>query len=199
LRQIRQLGADPHLRVEPPFLRHVSDGAAHVEIDRPIADPHLAGVRGEHAQGDPHRRGLAGAVAADEPEDLAGAHAEADVVQRADGAVGLAESVDGESGGGTAGRGDARRCTARGRGCGHGASVESSGSGSGRVQARIIVGEVAPMRMPVTTSRPPMYASCGDSTPPLDKNTSTTAGTNTVTCVMVRPMDRALLRSWSSY
>ncbi len=94
LREVRQLLARAHLRIEPALLRHVADASPGLEIDGRAAPQHAPAVRDEHAEDDPHGGGLAGAVAADETEHLAGADLEAQAVHRQQRAVALGDAVD---------------------------------------------------------------------------------------------------------
>jgi len=83
-REVRELVAHPHLRVEPALLRHVAEAGARRGIDLAAAPANRARVRLEHAEDDPHGRRLAGAVRPDEAEHLAGGDGEGHAVQRRD-------------------------------------------------------------------------------------------------------------------
>ena len=89
--------------------RHVGEGlddleaadqaAAHQPIGRDADDagsvePHVACVRRHEAGNHPEQRGLAGAVRADDPDDLALRHREADRIQRDQPAIALGDTVD---------------------------------------------------------------------------------------------------------
>ena len=80
-REVDELLQHAHLRVEPAFLGHVAEpppiGPAH---GRPLPSD-LAGVGVQDTQDDPHRGRLAGAVAADEPDQLAGRNRERHAVE----------------------------------------------------------------------------------------------------------------------
>src|SRR5262249_19885 len=82
LRQVVELLANPHLRVQAALLRHVADPPAALEVDRFAIPENLAGVLGQRAERHAHGGGLARAVAANEPEDLARPHVKAEVVDR---------------------------------------------------------------------------------------------------------------------
>ena len=90
-RQVDQLVADLHARVQAALLGHVPDAPPDGEVDRPAVPAHLARVGLQHAEHDPHGRRLARPVGADEADDLARADLHREVAQRADGAVGLVE------------------------------------------------------------------------------------------------------------
>ncbi len=92
--QVAQLLGQAHLGVEAACLGHVADPPATVERDGRPVDPDLARVGREDPEHDAHRRRLARAVAADEPEQLAGADLEAQVTERDDLAVAFREPVD---------------------------------------------------------------------------------------------------------
>ena len=92
--EVDELLEAAHLRVQAPLLGHVADSPSRREVERGPGPAHLAGIGGQHAQHDPHRRGLARAVAADEPEQLAGADGEGEVLEGHEIAVALRDSVD---------------------------------------------------------------------------------------------------------
>jgi len=94
LREVRQLLARAHLRVEPALLRHVADAPPGLEVDRSAAPEHLAAVGDEHPEDDPHRGGLARAVAAHESEHLARANVEAEAVHRQQRPVALGDALE---------------------------------------------------------------------------------------------------------
>ena len=91
LGHVDQLIAHPHLRVQPPLLRHVADPPPLLRRDRTAAPENLTGIGGEDAEDDPHRRRLAGPVGTDEAEHLAGPDREGDVLQRGLLAIALAQ------------------------------------------------------------------------------------------------------------
>src|SRR5262249_40554858 len=93
-RKIDALVGDLHSRVQTALLGHVPDASPRVEVDRASGPAHLACVRGEHAERDSHRGRLAGAVAADEPEDLAGRYRKRHVLYGDDVAVPLSDLVE---------------------------------------------------------------------------------------------------------
>src|SRR5690606_31756680 len=70
-----------------------------------VEDPHRPGGRGSQRAGDGEQRGLAGARRADDRDELAGVHLEADAVERADLALAVAgregDALQPERGGGT--------------------------------------------------------------------------------------------------
>ena len=94
LRNEGQIVAHPHVRVEGRSFREVAGSALGLDglfqyvepghRDLPLSGRHVAG---EHS----HGRGFSGAVRAQESKNLAGLHAEADVVNGRDGAVPLRE------------------------------------------------------------------------------------------------------------
>jgi hypothetical protein len=90
--EVLQLVADPHLRIEPAFLRHVAHPLPGLGVDRAAPPADLAGVGLQHAEHDPHGGGLAGAVGTDEAEHLPLAHAEREVVEGHDLAVAAGQS-----------------------------------------------------------------------------------------------------------
>ena len=90
-REIDELVAHAHLRVQPALLRHVAEAPAHLEVDRRAAEQHLAAIGGQDAEDDAHRRRLARAVGADEAEHLALAHGERDAVEGDDVSVAARE------------------------------------------------------------------------------------------------------------
>jgi hypothetical protein len=92
--EVRQLLADPHLRVEAALLRHVADPPADVVVQRAAAPAHLAGVRAGEAHSDPHRRRLAGAVGAAEAEHRSRRDGEPDAVQHVVVAIALVQPVE---------------------------------------------------------------------------------------------------------
>jgi hypothetical protein len=71
-REVDELVAHAHLRVQPTLLRHVTEARPGLERHRPPVEAHLAAVGREHAEDDAHRSRLAGAVRADEAEHLTG-------------------------------------------------------------------------------------------------------------------------------
>src|SRR6266571_1555287 len=94
LREVRQLFARAHLRIESALLRHVADAPPGLEVDRRAVPQHLAAVGDENAQDDSHRGGLARAVAADETEHLARTNVEAEAVHRQQRAVALGDALE---------------------------------------------------------------------------------------------------------
>src|SRR5699024_10136301 len=82
-REVVELLADLHLRVEAALLRHVADPAALRGVEGTAVAEHLAAVGDEDPEDDAHRRRLAGAVGADESEDLTAVDGERDVVEDA--------------------------------------------------------------------------------------------------------------------
>jgi hypothetical protein len=86
-REVDELVAHAHLRIEAALLRHVAEAAARVSVQRRAVPRHLARVGAEHAEDDPHRARLAGAVGSDEAGHAAGLHVEREAVERDDGAV----------------------------------------------------------------------------------------------------------------
>ena len=70
-REVDELVADPHLRVQPALLGHVAEPAAQSRGRRAALPAHLPASAAQHPEHDPHRRRLAGAVGADEAEHLA--------------------------------------------------------------------------------------------------------------------------------
>jgi len=80
LAEVRELLRHVHLGIQAAFLGHVADAASGLERQGYAQPAHHAGIRREHAQRDAHRRGLAGAVAPHEPEQLAGADIEGEVL-----------------------------------------------------------------------------------------------------------------------
>lgn len=94
LRQVGQLWADLHLRVEPAFLRHVTDAPAQGKVDRLATQMYVPGVGGQDAERNPHRRRLAGAIATHKAEELAGLNLKTHVLQGDGVAVALVEPLD---------------------------------------------------------------------------------------------------------
>jgi hypothetical protein len=70
-REVDDLVADAHLRVQAALLGHVAEAPAHRGVDRPALPAHLAAVGLEDAEHDPHRGRLARPVGADEAEEPA--------------------------------------------------------------------------------------------------------------------------------
>jgi hypothetical protein len=68
LREVDELLADTHLRVQASLLGHVADPPPDVLVDRTTAPPNLAAVGRQQTDDDPHRGRLAGPVRADEPD-----------------------------------------------------------------------------------------------------------------------------------
>ena len=81
-REVHELVADAHLRVQAALLGHVAEPAARGRVDLPALPADLARVGLEDAQDDPHRGRLARPVRADEAEQAAGRGAEREVVER---------------------------------------------------------------------------------------------------------------------
>src|ERR1051325_11388241 len=94
LGEVAKLLAGAHLRVQAPFLGHVADLAAEVEVDRRTVPEHPAAIRLENTQDDLHGGRLAGTVAADESEDLAGTHVKAEVADGLEAAVTLSDRLE---------------------------------------------------------------------------------------------------------
>jgi hypothetical protein len=90
-REVDELVAHAHLRVQPALLRHVAEARPRGGVHPLSAPAHLAAVGREHPEHDPHRRRLAGAVGPDEAEQLAGRDGERDPVERDDVAVAAGE------------------------------------------------------------------------------------------------------------
>jgi hypothetical protein len=82
LREVHELVAHPHLRVQPALLRHVAEAGAGGGVDRGAVPAHRAAVGVEHAEHDPHGGRLAGPVRADEPAHPAGRPRERHIVER---------------------------------------------------------------------------------------------------------------------
>ena len=90
-RQVDELVAHAHLRVQAALLGHVAEPRAGLEVDRPALEQHLTAVGGEHAEHDPHGGRLAGPVRADEAEHLAALDGEGDPVEGDDVSVAARE------------------------------------------------------------------------------------------------------------
>ena len=73
-------GPQRHVRIEQDLLGDVADGPVPPARGAP-SDEDLPGGRAFEAEDHPQQGGLAGAVGADQPGELPGPHAEADVVE----------------------------------------------------------------------------------------------------------------------
>ncbi len=73
--------ADPHVAVEPTFLRHVSPAAVIGIRHRAPAPGEHARVGLQHTEDDPHERRLAGPVRAEQADDTTGGNLEVDLVE----------------------------------------------------------------------------------------------------------------------
>ena len=91
-REVHELVADAHLRVQAALLRHVAEAAARRGVDRPALPEDLARVGLQDAEDDPHRGRLPRPVRADEAEHPARRRAERQVVERKRAAVAAPES-----------------------------------------------------------------------------------------------------------
>src|SRR5581483_3947621 len=94
LREIYELLADPHLRIQAALLGHVADPAPDLEADRRTVPQHRAVVGEQRAEHDAHGGRLAGAVASDEAINLAGADGHVQAAHRHERPVALADSVE---------------------------------------------------------------------------------------------------------
>jgi hypothetical protein len=83
-RQVHQLFAHPHLRIQPAFLGHVAEATSRHGVDGPSSPLDQAGVGVEHPERDTHRRRLARPVAPDEPDDPSLGDLEGHAIERDD-------------------------------------------------------------------------------------------------------------------
>src|SRR3984893_3918975 len=97
LRQVDELLADSHLRIQAALLGHVADPAAHLEADGRSIPQHVPAIGDQRAQHDAHRGRLAGPVAADETEHLTRANVEAQISHGLQLAVSLGDPLYFES------------------------------------------------------------------------------------------------------
>ena len=67
----QELVTHPHARIETALLRHVTEPAPDVGVDRPAIPPRLAAVGRHQPEDDPHRRRLASTVRPHEPGEAA--------------------------------------------------------------------------------------------------------------------------------
>jgi hypothetical protein len=90
-REVSELLADLHLRVEPTLLGHVAEPVEGALADGRVIEQHLAGVGLKNTEDHPHRCCFAGAVAPNKPGEAATPHLEADVVDNSAGAEAAGE------------------------------------------------------------------------------------------------------------
>jgi hypothetical protein len=92
-REVLELVAEPHLRIQATLLGHVADPLAYPPVDRGAAPRDAAAIRRKQATDDAHRHRLTGTVATDETKQSTGGNREAQAIDGYQALEGPAKSM----------------------------------------------------------------------------------------------------------
>ena len=93
-RQVLELSAHPHVRIQAALLRHVAEAQTRLAVDRRAGPADLTPVGLDEAEDAAHRRRLARPVRAQQADDAPRTHRQAAAVERRDIAVALDQAGD---------------------------------------------------------------------------------------------------------